>query len=110
MITRRASHTLQHDGYEVPKDYLTEEGKIDKKRKERALYLYEEAKEKEGQFTTNVDQWEVHQTPNSMFKVRLRVRRESDDPVRFVGQAGGYEDECRRQDASTADRGGREAR
>ncbi|KAH7100373.1 hypothetical protein BKA62DRAFT_252983 [Auriculariales sp. MPI-PUGE-AT-0066] len=59
----------KHDGYALPEDYLTEQGKIDKKRKERALYQrYDEAKEKEGQFVTDVDQWEAHQTRNSNFR------------------------------------------
>ena len=53
----------------LPEDYLTEQGKIDKKRKERALYQrYDEAKEKDGQFVTDVDQWEQHQTRNSTFR------------------------------------------
>ncbi|KAF8584703.1 hypothetical protein K439DRAFT_1129960 [Ramaria rubella] len=44
----------KYDGYQLPEDYLTEQGKIDKKRKEGVLYQrYEEARDqaKEGQFS-----------------------------------------------------------
>jgi pre-mRNA-splicing factor ATP-dependent RNA helicase DHX16 len=61
----------KYDGYQLPEDYLTEQGKIDKKKKEGVLYQrYEEAREqaKEGQFVTDVDQWEASQTKHSTFK------------------------------------------
>ncbi len=54
----------------LPEDYLTEQGKIDKKKKENVLYQrYEDAKPKDDQFTTDVDQWEAAQTQHSTFKV-----------------------------------------
>ena len=57
------------DGYQLPEDYLTEQGKIDRKKKEDVLYQrYEEAKQKDDQFVTDVDQWEASQTQNSSFR------------------------------------------
>jgi pre-mRNA-splicing factor ATP-dependent RNA helicase DHX16 len=61
----------KYDGYQLPEDYITEQGKIDKKKKEGVLYQrYEEAREqaKEGQFVTDIDQWEASQTKHSTFK------------------------------------------
>jgi hypothetical protein len=59
-----------YDGYQLPDDYLTEQGKIDKKKKEGVLYKrYEEnTRGKDDQFVTDVDQWEASQTRNSTFK------------------------------------------
>ncbi|TCD65099.1 hypothetical protein EIP91_003073 [Steccherinum ochraceum] len=57
------------EGYQLPEDYITEQGKIDKKKKENVLYKrYEDAKPKDDQFTTDVDQWEAAQTKHSTFK------------------------------------------
>ena len=61
----------KYDGYQLPEDYLTEQGKIDKKKKEGVLYQrYEEARDqaKEGQFVTDIDQWEASQTKHSTFR------------------------------------------
>ncbi|TDL26629.1 pre-mRNA splicing factor [Rickenella mellea] len=56
------------DGYHLPEDYLTEDGKIDRKKKESVLYQrYEENKSKDGQIVTDVDQWEASQTRGSGF-------------------------------------------
>ncbi|WVQ85385.1 hypothetical protein IAT38_007550 [Cryptococcus sp. DSM 104549] len=50
------------DGYMLPDDYITEQGRIDQKKKKNALYQrYEEAKPVDGQFVTDVDQWEAAQ-------------------------------------------------
>lgn len=59
----------RYDGYQLPEDYITEQGKIDRKKKESVLYQrYEEAKTKDDQFVTDVDQWEASQTKHSTFK------------------------------------------
>lgn len=59
----------RYDGYQLPEDYITEQGKIDRKKKESVLYQrYEEAKVKDDQFVTDVDQWEASQTKHSTFK------------------------------------------
>lgn len=58
------------DGYQLPEDYFTAQGKIDKKKKESILYQrYEEAKEnKPENFVTDVDHWEEGQTKASTFR------------------------------------------
>jgi len=59
----------RYDGYFLPEDYLTEQGKIDRKKKESVLYQrYEENKAKDDQFVTDVDKWEASQTKHSTFK------------------------------------------
>lgn len=50
------------DGYMLPEDYITEQGRIDSKKRKNALYQrYEENDRKTEQFTTDVDQWEESQ-------------------------------------------------
>lgn len=69
LVEERLKIDDKWEGYQLPEDYLTEQGKIDKKRKENVLYKrYEEAKPKDDQFTTDVDQWEAAQTRHSTFK------------------------------------------
>jgi pre-mRNA-splicing factor ATP-dependent RNA helicase DHX16 len=73
------------DGYMLPEDYLTEQGKIDKKRKNNVLYQrYEDAKPKDDQFVTDVDQWEASQTKNSTFKVGALDKPEFVDAHEYV--------------------------
>ena len=75
----------RYDGYHLPEDYITEQGKIDKKRKEAVLYQrYEEAKVKEDQFVTDVDQWEASQTKNSTFKAGALDKEEVVDDYEYV--------------------------
>ncbi|KAJ2923133.1 hypothetical protein H1R20_g13965, partial [Candolleomyces eurysporus] len=69
LVEERLKINDHYDGYQLPEDYITEQGKIDKKKKENVLYKrYEEAKPKDGDFTTDVDQWEASQTRHSTFK------------------------------------------
>jgi pre-mRNA-splicing factor ATP-dependent RNA helicase DHX16 len=57
------------DGYMMPDDYITEQGRIDKQKRKNALYQrYEEAKPVEGQFVTDVDQWEASQRDKTSLK------------------------------------------
>jgi pre-mRNA-splicing factor ATP-dependent RNA helicase DHX16 len=75
----------RYDGYMLPEDYITEQGKIDKKRKEAVLYQrYEEAKVKDDQFVTDVDQWEASQTKHSTFKTGAMDREEVVDDYEYV--------------------------
>ncbi|WVN85394.1 uncharacterized protein L203_100540 [Cryptococcus depauperatus CBS 7841] len=56
-------------GYMLPDDYITEQGRIDQKKKKNALYKrYEEAKPVDGQFITDVDQWEASQQDRTDLK------------------------------------------
>ncbi|KAF9236501.1 pre-mRNA splicing factor [Melanogaster broomeanus] len=73
------------DGYQLPEDYFTEQGKIDKKRKENVLYKrYEDAKVKDDQFVTDVDQWEASQTMHSTFKTGAMDKREVVEEYDYV--------------------------
>jgi pre-mRNA-splicing factor ATP-dependent RNA helicase DHX16 len=50
------------EGYMLPDDYITEQGKMDKKKRQNALYQrYTENKPADGQFVTDVDSWEESQ-------------------------------------------------
>lgn len=69
LVEERLKINDTYDGYQLPEDYITEQGKIDKKKKENALYKrYEENKTEVDQFTTDVDKWEASQTHHSTFK------------------------------------------
>ncbi|KAF9583665.1 hypothetical protein BGW38_008910 [Lunasporangiospora selenospora] len=51
---------VAYDGYQIPEDYITEKGKLDKKKKHDALYRrYEE--EPADKFMSEQDQWEQQQ-------------------------------------------------
>jgi hypothetical protein len=75
-----------YDGYQLPDDYITEQGKIDKKKKESVLYKrYEENhRAKEDQFVTDVDQWEASQTRNSTFKTGALDKPELVEEYEYV--------------------------
>ncbi|CAE6418009.1 unnamed protein product [Rhizoctonia solani] len=73
----------KYEGYQLPDDYENEQGKIDKKKKENVLYQrYEEAKE--GQFVTDIDQWEEAQAKNSAFKSGAMDKSEMVDDYDYV--------------------------
>ncbi|WAQ83309.1 hypothetical protein PtA15_3A678 [Puccinia triticina] len=55
-----------YDGYVMPEDYITEQGRLDKKKKHDALYKrYEESKRPADEFVTDVDRYEAIQTQNA---------------------------------------------
>ncbi|KAJ7043909.1 pre-mRNA splicing factor [Mycena alexandri] len=85
LVEERLKINDKWDGYQLPEDYITEQGKIDKKKKENALYRrYEEAKPKDDQFVTDVDQWEASQTHHSTFKSGAMDREEVRDEYEYV--------------------------
>ncbi|EKD03565.1 hypothetical protein A1Q2_02148 [Trichosporon asahii var. asahii CBS 8904] len=50
------------DGYMLPEDYITEQGRLDSKKKKNALYQrYEERDKNKEAFATDVDTWEESQ-------------------------------------------------
>ncbi|CCJ29373.1 unnamed protein product [Pneumocystis jirovecii] len=70
LAKQRASIDEGYDGYVIPEDYITEKGKIDKKKKEEALYKrYQDDKHEEDKFVTEQDQWEEYQTSKATAKV-----------------------------------------
>lgn len=73
------------EGYQLPEAYETEDGKLDTKKKQNALYKrYEEAKPKDDQFVTDVDQWEASQTMHSTFKTGAMDKVEVTDDYEYV--------------------------
>ncbi|KAK7048195.1 pre-mRNA splicing factor [Favolaschia claudopus] len=85
LVEERLKINDKYEGYQLPEDYLTEQGKIDKKKKENALYQrYEEAKPKDDQFVTDVDQWEASQTRHSTFKSGALDKEEVRDDYEYV--------------------------
>ena len=73
------------EGYQLPEDYFTEQGKIDRKKKESVLYQrYEEAKPKDDQFVTDVDQWEQSQTVHSTFRTGAMDKQEIIEDYEYV--------------------------
>lgn len=85
LVEERLKINDKWDGYALPEDYITEQGKIDKKKKESALYKrYEDAKPKDDQFTTDVDQWEASQTKHSTFKTGAMDKKEIVDDYEYV--------------------------
>jgi pre-mRNA-splicing factor ATP-dependent RNA helicase DHX16 len=76
----------RYDGYQLPEDYFTAQGKIDKKRKEAILYQrYEEAKEnKPENFVTDVDHWEEGQTKASTFRAGALDKEEITENFDYV--------------------------
>ncbi|CAA7261426.1 unnamed protein product [Cyclocybe aegerita] len=85
LVEERLKINDKYEGYQLPEDYITEQGKIDKKKKENALYQrYEEAKPKDDQFVTDIDQWEASQTRNSTFKSGALDKKEMVDDYDYV--------------------------
>ena len=73
------------DGYMLPDDYITEQGRIDKKKRQNALYQrYEEGKPVEGQFVTDVDQWEASQTDKTSMKTGALDKELVEDAYEYV--------------------------
>jgi len=64
------------DGYVMPEDYITEKGKIDRKKKEEALYKRYVDKDEHGQerYVTEQEEWEREQTAKAKAQISLSER------------------------------------
>ena len=64
------------DGYMLPEDYITEKGKIDRKKKEEALYKRYVERDEHGQerFVTEQEEWEREQTAKAKAQVSQSER------------------------------------
>lgn len=95
-ILRLAEERLRiddhRDGYYMPEDYITEKGKIDKKRKEEALYKRYVERDEYGQekFVTEHEEWEREQTQKAKAQIN-RAEREYEgdyapvlDPEQYI--------------------------
>ncbi|PVF96219.1 putative PRP2-RNA-dependent ATPase of DEAH box family [Serendipita vermifera] len=76
----------RYDGYQLPEDYFTAQGKLDRKKKEAVLYQrYEEAKDnKPENFVTDVDHWELGQTKASTFRTGALDKEEVVEDFDYV--------------------------
>ncbi|KAF4457295.1 Pre-mRNA-splicing factor ATP-dependent RNA helicase cdc28 [Fusarium albosuccineum] len=83
-ILRLAEERLKiddhRDGYMMPEDYITEKGKLDRKKKEEALYKRYVEKDEYGQekFVTEHEEWEREQATKAKAQIQ-RAERENDD-------------------------------
>ncbi|KAI1159013.1 mRNA splicing factor RNA helicase [Nemania serpens] len=86
-ILRLAEERLRiddhRDGYSMPEDYITEKGKIDKKRKEEALYKRYVERDEYGQekFVTEHEEWEREQTQKAKAQINRAEREDEGDYV-----------------------------
>ncbi len=64
------------DGYMMPEDYITEKGKIDRKKKEEALYKRYVDKDEHGQerYVTEQEEWEREQTAKAKAQISQSER------------------------------------
>ena len=84
-ILRLAEERLRiddhRDGYYMPEDYITEKGKIDKKRKEDALYKRYVERDEYGQekFVTEHEEWEREQAQKAKAQINRAERQYEGD-------------------------------
>ncbi|KAG5926145.1 hypothetical protein E4U42_003583 [Claviceps africana] len=77
-ILRLAEERLRiddhRDGYAMPEDYMTEKGKLDRKKKEEALYKRYVERDEFGQerFVTEHEEWEREQTAKARAQIQTR--------------------------------------
>ncbi|ODA78897.1 hypothetical protein RJ55_04487 [Drechmeria coniospora] len=90
-ILRLAEERLRiddhRDGYVMPEDYITEKGKLDRKKKEEALYKRYVDRDEYGQekFVTEHDEWEREQTTKAQAQIRRPDREDDvDDEYGYV--------------------------
>jgi pre-mRNA-splicing factor ATP-dependent RNA helicase DHX16 len=64
------------DGYAMPEDYITEKGKIDRKRKEEAMYKRYIDRDEYGheKFVTEHEEWEREQTAKARAQIKIAER------------------------------------
>ena len=73
------------DGYQLPEDYITEKGKIDRRRKEEALYKRYVDRDERGQerYVTEQEEWEREQSSKAKAQI-LRPEREAEGEYEYV--------------------------
>ncbi|CCG84041.1 protein of unknown function [Taphrina deformans PYCC 5710] len=74
------------DGYQMPSDYITEKGKIDRARKESALYARYQGGRDDVRQVTEQEAWEDEQTRKATAKhgVREKMLTTEDDEYEYV--------------------------
>jgi pre-mRNA-splicing factor ATP-dependent RNA helicase DHX16 len=81
------------DGYAMPEDYITEKGKIDKKRKEEAMYKRYVDRDEYGQekFVTEHDEWEREQTSKAKAQIQSTERVDDGEYDYVLDEAQGIQ-------------------
>ena len=70
------------DGYQMPEDYITEKGKLDKKKQDQLLYG--RYREEEGPPVNEQQQWEAEQIKKSTLAVGAKGKRRVDEDYEFI--------------------------
>lgn len=70
------------EGYQMPEDYITEKGKLDKKKQEQLLYG--RYREDEGPPVNEQQQWEAEQIKKSTLAVGAKGKRKVDEDYDFI--------------------------
>ncbi|CAI2181811.1 2391_t:CDS:1 [Funneliformis geosporum] len=84
LTKERLSLSGKTDDYAMPEDYITEKGKIDKKKKETVLYQRYEEDRDQNKFVTDQDQWEQNQIVKSQLKVGAQDRFKQEEQYDYV--------------------------
>lgn len=81
------------DGYAMPEDYITEKGKIDRKRKEEAMYKRYVDRDEYGQekFVTEHDEWEREQTAKAKAQIQSNERVDQGEYDYVLDEAQGIQ-------------------
>ncbi|CAG8454274.1 9757_t:CDS:10 [Ambispora gerdemannii] len=80
----RLSLSKKSEEYTLPEDYITEQGKIDKKKKESVLYQRYEEDRDQHKFVTDQDQWEQNQIVKSQLKTGAQDRVKEEHEYDYV--------------------------
>ncbi|CAG8574416.1 288_t:CDS:10, partial [Diversispora eburnea] len=84
LTKERLNLSLKTDDYSMPEDYITEKGKIDRKRKESVLYQRYEEDRDQNKFVTEQEQWEQNQIVKSQLKVGAQDRVKDEEDYNYV--------------------------
>ncbi|RFU29796.1 hypothetical protein B7463_g6538, partial [Scytalidium lignicola] len=79
------------DGYVIPEDYITEKGKIDRKKKEEAMYKRYVDRDEYGQekFITEHDEWEREQAGKAKAQIQSTERMDQGEYDYVLDEAQG---------------------
>lgn len=82
LAKERMSINDKVDGYQMPEDYITEKGKLDKKKQESLLYG--RYRDEEGPPVNEQQQWEAEQIKKSTMAVGAKDKRRVEDDYEFL--------------------------
>ncbi|KAK9468692.1 pre-mRNA splicing factor [Lipomyces arxii] len=78
----RMTIDTSYQGYQMPEDYLTQKGKIDRKKKQESMYKrYSEGSEKKRKLVTDEAQWEEDQARRASARPTKKIADLADNEV-----------------------------